>query len=269
MQAMCSSAKPRARDIIVDLAAQGRYHFTSNEMRSALDVSDAATRQALSRLTMKGEIASPARGFYAIVPPEYRSLGCLPADQFITPLMEFRSIPYYVGLLSAAQYHGAAHQRPQELQVFVERNRRPIICGSIKVVFISRSNLDLVPVDYINIPRGTVVISNAEATAVDLVGYMQRTGGRDRVAGILAELGESLDPLRLVEASKNVSVIWAQRLGFLLDFVGMEHKTDPLRKYVDQNARNFTKLLPSETAVGSRRSSQWRLLLNTSIEIEA
>ena len=33
---------------------------------------------------------------------------------------------YYSGLLSAAEYHGAAHQRPQAFQVFLAKNRRPI-----------------------------------------------------------------------------------------------------------------------------------------------
>ena len=114
---MYAFSAPRARNVIADLAARGQYHFTASELRSALGVSGAAARQALSRLAARGEIASPARGFYVIVPPEYRRLGCLPADQFIPALMERRNARYYVGLLSAAQYHGAAHHRPQELQV--------------------------------------------------------------------------------------------------------------------------------------------------------
>ncbi len=90
---MSASTAPRARDLIGDLAANGRYHFTSSEVRSALGVSETAARQALSRLAAKGEIAtSPARGFYVILPPEYRRLGCLPADQFIPALAAHRSI---------------------------------------------------------------------------------------------------------------------------------------------------------------------------------
>jgi hypothetical protein len=60
------------------------------------------------------------RGFHVIVPPEYRSLGCLPPEQFAPALMETLGMPYYAGLLSAAQFHGAAHQRPQVFQVVVE-----------------------------------------------------------------------------------------------------------------------------------------------------
>ena len=266
---MSASTAPRAHDIIVDMAARGRYHFTSSELRSALGVSEAASRQALSRLAAKGEIASPARGFYVIVPPEYRRLGCLPADQFVPALMERRGIPYYVGLLSAAQYYGAAHHRPQELQVVLERNRPAIACGSVKVAFVSRKSLAAVPVERFNNPRGTIMVSSVEATAVDLVGYMHRAGGVDRVAGVLSELGDDIDPGRLVEASQTASILWAQRLGYLLEYVGSGDKAALLKEHVGRRARNFTKLLPGADAQGAPRSKDWRLFANARIEIEA
>ena len=251
------------------MAARGQYHFTSSEVRAALDVSDAAARQALSRLAAKGEIASPARGFYVIVPPEYRQLGCLPAEQFVPALMERRGIPYYVGLLSAAQYHGAAHHRPQEFQVVLERNRPAIACGLVKVVFVARKNLAAVPVERFNNPRGTIMTSSVEATVVDLVGYMHRAGGVDRVAGVLSELGDDIDPERLVEASMSASILWAQRLGYLLEHVGAGDKAVLLKEHVARRARNFTKLLPGDNAAGSPRSNDWRLFANTNVESEA
>ena len=265
---MYASATPRARNVIADLAAHGRYHFTSSELRLALGVSDAAARQALSRLAAKGEIASPARGFYVIVPPEYRRLGCLPADQFIPALMEHRNARYYVGLLSAAQYHGAAHHRPQEFQVVLERNRPAIVCSAVKVAFVARRNLVAVPVESFNNPRGTVLVSTVEATAVDLVGYMHRAGGVDRVAGVLLELGDDMDPKRLVEASKFTSILWAQRLGYLLEHVGAGDKAALLKEHVRECARDFTKLLPGTDAEGAPRSKDWRLFVNASIETE-
>lgn len=38
-----------------------------------------------------------------------------------------------MGLLSAAQYHGAAHHRPQEAQVMVAKSRRPIVADAVLV----------------------------------------------------------------------------------------------------------------------------------------
>ena len=75
-----------AKALITQLASKGHYSFTSEEARAALKVSPDACKLALNRLAKQGQIASPARGFYVIIPPEYRSLGCLPADQFIPDL---------------------------------------------------------------------------------------------------------------------------------------------------------------------------------------
>ena len=266
---MCESSPIRALDFIDDLAARGQYHFTSSDFRSTLGASEAAARQALSRLAAKGEIASPARGFYVIVAPEYRRIGCLPADQFVPALMDHRDTHYYAGLLSAAQYHGAAHHRPQEFQVMLETNRPQIRCGSVKVTFFARKNIAAVPVVPFNNPRGTILVSSVEATAIDLVGYVNRAGGLDRVAGMLSELADDMDPKRLVEASQSASIRWAQRLGYLLEHIGAGELTALLKEHVQKQARNSTKLLPGRDTTNATRSKSWRLFVNANIELEA
>ncbi|MDE0055399.1 MAG: type IV toxin-antitoxin system AbiEi family antitoxin [Gammaproteobacteria bacterium] len=266
---MCAFKTTTARDLVVEFAARGQYHFTSSEFRSALGVSVAAANQSLWRLAKRGEIASPGRGFYVIVPPEYRALGCLPPDQFIPALMDHRRIPYYAGLLSAAQYHGAAHHRPQVFQVMVDRSRPAISCGAVQVDFISRAGLADVPLCTFDNPRGTIAASTVEATAVDLVGYMGRAGGVDRVAGMLLELSEQMDPVLLVDAARSAPALWAQRLGFLLEFVGAGQVCAPLRDHVRQSGRSYTRLLPSTSSQGAVRSREWRLVVNAPIEVEA
>ena len=266
---MCALNVTRARDLVVEFAARGQYHFTSSEFRSALGVSAAAANQSLWRLANRAEIASPGRGFYVVVPPEYRALGCLPPDQFIPALMEQRGMRYYVGLLSAGQYHGAAHHRPQVFQVMADRTRRPIRCGAVRVDFIARARLATVPLTTFDSPRGPVLASTVEATAVDLVGFMRRAGGVDRVAGMLSELSEQMDPGLLVDAARSASVLWAQRLGFLLELVGAGARCGPLKDHVRQRARNYTRLLPSGPAEGAARSGDWRLFVNARIEAEA
>src|SRR6202158_2106996 len=143
---------PRARQYVENLAAVGRYLFDSTEAQVGLGISAATAKVALNRLAKHGAIASPARGFYVIVPPEYRSLDCLPADQFIPALMKSLGQTYYAGLLSAAQYHGAAHHRPQEFQVFLAKNRRPIQCGKVRVTFMARKRITDVAVQSFNTP---------------------------------------------------------------------------------------------------------------------
>jgi len=258
----------RARDYIASLAAAGRYCFTSSDARQALGVSPDATKLALNRLARQKVIASPARGFYVVVPPEYRSLGCLPADQFIPALMQRLGQPYYAGLLSAAQYHGAAHYRPQEFQVLLARARRPIRCGQVRVAFIMRKRLKEVPVQSFNTPRGTIQVSTPEATAVDLVGYYRRAGGLDQVATVLSELAERIDPQQMVAAAETAPVSWAQRLGYLLEQVGAGEKAAALKSYVKDRARDTVPLLPGVARAESQRDLDWKLFINVNLEPE-
>lgn len=264
------SSRPHARDYITMLAASGRYNFTSTEAKKALGVSTAAVKLALNRLAKQGLIASPARGFYVIVPPEYRSIKCLPADQFVPALMGQLGQLYYVGLLSAAQYYGAAHHRPQEFQVFLEKARRPIRCGAVHVAFMVRKRLKDVSTRSLNTPRGILLVSSPEATALDLLGYVQHAGGLNQVATVLSELVEQIDPEKLREAARHVPIGWAQRLGYLLEHLGFDEKTVALKEHVRAHAKQSTVLSPQAPAkrARARRNKGWKLYVNVTVEAE-
>ena len=259
-----------AAELITDLAAHGRYCFTTTEARHRLGSAPAAARAALRRLRKKGRIAVPHRGFHVIVPPEYRVLGCLPPEQFVPQLMEHLGLDYYVGLLSAAQLHGAAHHRPQRFQVVTAANRPPLRCGRVEVVFVARHNLSEMPRAELNTRLGTVAVSSPEATAVDLVGYAGHCGGLDHVATVLAELVESLDPAELARVAARTSPTpWAQRLGYLLDKLGATELTRPLAEHVARAATHATPLAPQLPVRGVSRDQRWRVAINVAVEPEA
>jgi predicted transcriptional regulator of viral defense system len=258
-----------AREYVAGLAARGRYHFVSADAQSALGVSPAAAKLALNRLNKQKVVASPARGFYVIVPPEYQALRCLPADQFIPDLMKRVDMSYYAGLLSAAQYHGAAHHRPQEFQVCLPAHRRPIQCGAVRVVFIVRKQIPEVPVQPFNTPRGAILVSTPEATALDLVGYAHHVGGLDNAATVLSELAEKIDPDELVAAAHASPVSWAQRLGYILELIGNSERIRPLKAYVHQHANHTVALLASGARKRSHDNRDWKLHVNVEIDAES
>jgi predicted transcriptional regulator of viral defense system len=262
------SGRLRARQYLDNLAARGRYHFDSGEAQTALSISAAAAKVALSRLAKQNLIASPSRGFYVIVPPEYRSLESLPADQFIPALMNRLDLPYYAGLLTAAEYYGAAHHRPQEFQVFLAKKRRPIACGMVHVRFMVRKRLPDVPVQSVNTPRGTLILSTPEATALDLIGYQQQAGGLDHVATVLSDLTERIEPQKLAAAAAAVPIAWAQRLGYLLEQVHAGKKVSALKAYVRAQAHESTPLLPGGALTRASRDEDWKLFINANVEAD-
>ena len=256
----------KASDQISKLAAQGRYHFSTREIAQIMGVPLTAARAALRRLKQKGFIATPYRGFHVIVAPEYQGIGCLPADQFIGQLMEHLGLRYYVALLSAARYHGAAHQQPQVFQVMVQKNRPPLDCGGVRVAFVARRNIEEIQTVSFNSPRGPVLVSTPEATAFDLVGYSAHAGGLDNAATVLAELSESIDPQKLDSIAALSPAPWAQRLGFLLSLVGANEHADVLADHVARPQRETVLLDPSGSRSSARRDARWKLLINVEVE---
>lgn len=257
---------PSAAAYIVDLAARGRHHFTTDEAASALGGSMPAVRAALRRLKAKGEIADPHRSFHVIVPPEYRRLGCLPADQFVPQLMRHLEEPYYVALLSAAELHGAAHQRPQAFQVMVKSNRRPIVCGQVQVQFIARKDMEGTSVVERKTPRGPIRVASPEATALELVGYAAQSGGLDNVASVLSELADAIDPEQLVLESKRSPIAWVQRLGYLLDLTEHRDLADELAPSLVARVKEIAPLVRAKTRSGAPRDARWKLALNATVE---
>jgi predicted transcriptional regulator of viral defense system len=251
---------------IDDLLAQGIYCFSGVEAAKSQGSSVIAIRAALRRLRHKGEIAMPFRGFYVILTPEYRNLGCLPANHFIPALMAHLEEPYYAGLLTAAEHHGAAHHRPQAFQVVVSRTRPGIACGGVRVDFIARKNVAEIPTQDFKTPRGYLKVSTPEATAFDLTGYPHHAGGLDNSATVLAELAESLDASKLAGIAELSPVAWSQRLGYLLELVGKAELAEGLAEYVSSNDPVPVPLSPSRSWKGVRQNPRWRLLPNEKVE---
>lgn len=256
----------RAEEYIECLAAHGRYHFTTGNALEAIGGSDAAVSAQLRRLKNRGRIASPMRSFHVIVPPEYKRLGCLPAEHFVDQLMEELCEPYYVALLSAAERHGAAHQRPQSFQVMVRKNRPAIKCGEVRVEFVARGDLDRMPVTKVNTPRGFVRYSTPEVTALELVGYPNHAGGLNNVATVLGELAEEMDAAKLLNAAKLSPVGWSQRLGYLLEIVEQQERAEALAPFVEKCARSYTPLRRAEDVAGAERNPKWKLHINVDVE---
>lgn len=249
------------------LQATGRVAFSTNQAQAALSTSAVATQAALRRLKARGKIADPMRGFHVIVPPEYRVLGCRPAEQFMPELMAYLDQPWHVGLLSAAALLGAAHQVPQRLQVVVGQARRAIVCGGVQVDFVVRRDVAQTPTLPRNTATGVLTVATPEATAIELVAYPERCGYLGNVATVLRDLAERLDAALLLAEARRVPLPWVQRLGFLLELAEAGEVAEPLQGLV----RPQTLVVPLATwrpMTGAPRNARWRLAINELVEVD-
>jgi len=252
-----------------ELPANGRYTFNRAELQQKFTVSDAAIKLALHRLQKRGRVVSPRRGFYVVVPEEYKHTGAPPPAWFIDALMKDWQSDYYVGLLSAAEIHGAAHQRPQEFQVMCDRAHRTIDISRYRIHFFKKWNLSEVPVINHKTPTGFMKVSTPEATALDLVRYYQDVGYYGNVATVLSELANTMKAQSLVSAAKSgVELAVVQRLGYLLELVEKHKLADSLHDWLSTKSPRVTSLRTDLDSKESPLNRRWLLHINEHVEAD-
>ena len=209
------------------LLSGGRTVFVAEEAEQALGVGRGAFLDAAERLQRREVLLNPRRGFYVVVPPQYVSWGGPPPAWYIDALMRHEGQAYYVGLLKAAELHGATHQAVMEFQVISGKRLPKIRAGRNLIVFYYRKNMKAVTAgtEGRNTVTGTMRISSAALTAVDLLRYPQASGGIDNVATVLSDLGQKIDPEQLATLSALVERPVVQRLGHLLEHLGHDALT--------------------------------------------
>ena len=257
-------------DYIHDLLRHGKCSFTTQQAEAATGKSLKAIYSSIEHIIAKDELVTPAKGFYVIVPPEYQILGCLPAEHFIPYLMEYWKCPYYAGLLTAARYHGAAHQAVQVFQVMIEGRSRPqILCGKVKVRFIANRHLAKTPIQTFATAKSMIKVSTPEGTAMDLLNYPHQAGGLNPIATVLAELHESIKPDKLLALLESEPALaWKQRLGYLFEIVGAPELAEIVKKYLAQQKRiDYIPLMSGlENSNEAPRNSTWKIIENATVE---
>lgn len=260
----------RVSDLLEDFQRKGLYGFERSKLEATLPVSTAAVGKSLGRLAGKGRIKRFRKGFHAIVPVEFRTQGLPPYDWYLDDFMRSLGQPYYIGLLSAAALHGAAHQQVQQLQIITPAQERPLDLPGLSIRFFRKQNFAATPLQQIKGHSGMLPASTPEATALDLVRYSRHIGGLDSVLTVLTELAESMSPDKLPStAAAETETAHIQRLGWLLDHLGQMlladalHATLPTSKPLPRAA-----LDPGSPRIGPITGNRWRILENTQPEAD-
>ena len=276
---MLPDHRPRLSDYINSLLSTGRIVFTAEEAELALSVDHGAFLDAAERLQRRGLLLKPRQGFYVIVPPQYLSWGAPPPTWYIDALMshEGQTHSYYVGLLKAAELHGATHQAIMEFQM-VTAKRLPVIhAGRSRIVFYLRRDIEAVSagIEDHKTETGKMRISSVALTALDLLRYPQASGGIDNIATVLSDLGHKIDSTQLTTLSALVERPVVQRLGYLLDFLGYDSLIEPMLESLhargslswtelDRHAGRERSIAPNPRS----RDLRWRIVVRRTPQID-
>ena len=259
-----------ADQLLDDLIAQGKHAITTAEAAASLGVPEPHVRVRFHRLAQRGKVFSPARGLWVAVPPSFRSWGTLPGLQFIDALMDHLGREYYVGWLSAAELHGAAHQRPQVLQVAVGTHTADRDLGRVHLRFAQRRRVAALPRARHNTPTGQVWVATRELTALDLADAPRLGAGLNNVASVLGELADegTFNADALAQAAEHFPLSTQRRLGYLLEYVGAAELADALHPLAERRRAFPADLLAARggSDADAPVDKRWRLVVNTDVD---
>jgi len=269
-----AKANQRLDSWVEEQLSKGRHGFALDVLRTAFpDQTETATKLSLKRLADKGKILSIYKGYYLVIPPQYRSKGVLPPTLFLDAFMKFLERPYYLALLNAAAYHGASHQQPQEYFVMTTLPAlRSTHRKGLKLNYISVKAIPEKLLEQRKTEAGYLKISNPALTATDLVQFEKRIGGLNRTATVLNELAEALNPADFNATLLDYAPVTAlQRLGYLLEFAcNNAELADALYDAMEKHPLNTfrTPLKVSGKTTGFSSENRWKVIVNIEIEID-
>lgn len=255
--------------------ASGRSYFSLEEAVEYLKVSRESALFSIHRLKKVGDLISPAKGLYVIIPPEHLKFGCIPAEELLPILAKYLGLNYYTALLTAGIYHEATHQKPNSFQVICDKRiRTKFEFGQVKIDFIYKKSLANLPVRQVIVRTGYLNVSSPELTVMDLLLYPSKSGGLNHIATVLSEIIlNDKEIIKLADGSKSKS--WLQRLGYIIDKIGNDSGeenytnrlvSESIHEYLSSQKIKLTPLAPEIPIKGYPRCKKWKIIENSTIE---
>jgi predicted transcriptional regulator of viral defense system len=271
---MISASRTHLSSYLTGLLSSGRAVFVRDEAVRDLGSSPGAFLDAAERLQRRGHLVNVRQGFYVVVPPQFLSWGAPPPPWYIDELMRREGRQYYVGLLRAAELHGASHQAVMEFQVVTDKRMPELVVGRSRIAFSYRKDMEAVAasIEDCTTDTGRMKVSSVELTVLDLLRYPRAAGGIDHVATVLSDLGGKIEPENLGNVSVAFERPVVQRLGYLLEHMGHGDRAEPMfEKRFAGRSPAWVELDRSEGDLEPEpveRDQRWRVIVRRAPEID-
>lgn len=256
-------------EYINELLSQEEYSFSWDELMHNSTRTKYSLTNELSRLVDKKQVINLRQGFYLIIPPRYSKLKTLPISLYIDKLFKYLNKDYYVGLYSAAKFHGASHQQIQKDYVIASMpSNHNIKKEDLAIDFFNITNWPKKNIIKKKSDAGYFNISSPVLTMVDLVHHHLKIGGLNRMMAIIEELAEELmieDINDLLSWYPYKSTI--QRTGYLLQQLEVESRLiDPFHHYLKSKKYFPILLSPKKGQKAGRVDNVWKVDVNLELE---
>ena len=238
------------------LAESRKNVFTLRDVIEALNCRYENAKVTIERLVKKKWVIRIVKGKYLIVPLSAGVKGEYTEHEFIVAsLFE----PCYIAYWTALNYYGFTEQVPNKIFVATTKRikDREILGTKFKFVYLSGGKF--FGFNNILISNVNVKISDMEKTTIDCLDKPKYCGGVEELVKSVYFAKEEIVFDKLIKYAfriGNNAVI--KRLGFILDFLGLDSKD-----LENKISGSYSVLDPTKEKIG-KYHSKWKLLINVS-----
>lgn len=264
------------------LIERGDRVVTTEQVAALLGVRAERVSRSLAVPRRDKRMLSVTKGLWAPVSSARRAAGTNPPVEYIGEMMSHLGHRYCLGFRSAAAMYGAAHFGWWDLQVITTARLRSRRLGCWPLVFVTRPDLDRLPVRTLARGDAAVEVASPETTVFDLIARPDLALGLSHTATLVAELltVDALDSAALAAAARLHPAAVVRRGGLLLDRLQSELAwamdspldLDPLAGYVKALPQRTVRLSAGQQSClrldsGEERvDRRWGVLVDMAIE---
>ena len=240
----------------------GRVSFALGEIESKTGLSRTAVKDQLRRLGGRVVRISRHQSFFVIVEPRHRPTGAPPVEWWLDAYFRWLGHPYYLALQSAAEIYNSAPQAILVKQVMTDVPRRDVAVGRLRIRFFVKRRVEGTPVEQPPNAYAPLRVSTREATALDLIRYVSRTGGIGRATEMIMPLLPRFRTTALRNAlnAEDTPAV-AQRLGYLIETAGHKRLAQMIHQWLPSGIVRVPLERSGHALAETPESRRWRLLV--------
>lgn len=249
--------------LVLELEWRGQRIVSRSEVIQTRNGNEKAADKLISSLRRKNWLERIGTGKYMLIPAERGPEGV--ADMNTLLLGSLVTFPYYFSYATANAFHNLSSQVRREVFIACQRKLRPKLIREfmfrfiylVKEKFFGYADTDAFGVK--------VMMAEPEKAVVDSVDKPDYAGGIAEVASIIARASRRCDWEKVVAYTlKMESIALVQRLGYLIDCVGIEVPSGMQEKLKEKIKKHSRTYLGAVRIWGPKGTfdGEWQLIVN-------
>jgi len=181
--------------ILSNLSYKNKTIFSLDDIKEYVE----KPKTFLDKLVRKKWILKIRKGIYVITPLDSGEEGSDSYTLHSFVIASLLTTPYYIGYLSALNYHGLTEQTPTSVYIATPKFRRTRKILDTKFVFVTIKPEKFFGMEESIIENRKIMISSPEKTIVDCLDLPQHSGGINEITKSLFFAKDEIKPTLLIE----------------------------------------------------------------------